>query len=87
MDIKPAILQIQINDYRDRNLQGDNKICVGVTIKKRIISDKELTEDIQLNKENDLLKNWREYQAERHQNDLDSAKDARKQVLFFMQLD
>ena len=82
LDIHPLMLSRWRKEYREGKLQGDNQRRVGVTKKKRVISDAELTENARLKKENaklreenDLLKKWQRYLAERHQNDLDSSKD------------
>lgn len=55
-DIRLEILLRHINDINATRLQGDNKVCVGVTKNKQIISDKELTENTRLKKGNDRLK-------------------------------
>ena len=63
-------------------MQGDGQRRVGVTKKKRVVSEKRLMEVARLRKENarlkeenELLKKWQRYLAEVHQSDLDSSKD------------
>jgi transposase len=82
LDIHSFMLSRWRKSYREGKLQGDNQKRVGMNKKKRIISDKELTENARLKKENErlrkginLLKKWQRYLAEQHQNDLDSSKD------------
>jgi transposase len=82
LDIHPFMLSRWRKEYREGKLQGDNQRRVGVIKQKKSVSQKELTENAKLKKEikklkeeNDLLKKWQRYLAERHQNDLDSYKD------------
>ena len=82
LDIHPFMLSRWRKEYREGKLQGDNQKRVGVNKQKKSVSQKELTENARLKKEvarlkaeNDLLKKWQRYLAERHQNDLDSCKD------------
>lgn len=82
LDIHPFMLSRWRKEYREGTLQGDGQRRVGVTKKKRTISDRELTENARLKhenarlkEENDLLKKWQRYLAEAHQSDLDSSKD------------
>ena len=82
LDIHPFMLSRWRKEYREGKIQGDGQKRVGVDKKKRAISVKELTENaqlkkevIRLKKENDLLKKWQRYLAERRQNDLNISKD------------
>jgi len=82
LDIHPFMLSRWRKEYREGKLQGDDQKRVGVNKQKKSVSQKELTENALLKKEvarlkaeNDLLKKWQRYLAERHQNDLDSCKD------------
>lgn len=82
LGIHPFMLSRWRKEYREGKLQGDNQKRVGVNKRKKTISNKELKENAKLKKEverlkaeNDLLKKWQRYLAERHQNDLDSCKD------------
>ena len=82
LDIHPFMLSRWRKEYREGTLQGDGQKRVGVDIKKRKSSGREMTENARLKKENeklkkenDLLKKWQRYLAEQHQNDLDLSKD------------
>ncbi len=82
LDIHPFMLSRWRKEYREGKLQGDNQKRVGVNKQKKSVGKRELTEKAKLKKEvkrlkeeNDLLKKWQRYLAERHQNDLDSCKD------------
>lgn len=82
LDIHPFMLSRWRKEYREGKLQGDGQRRVGVTKKRRVVSEKKLTEIARLRKENaklreenDLLKKWQRYLAEVHQSDLDSSKD------------
>lgn len=82
LDIHPFMLSRWRKEYREGKLQGDNRRRVGVNKSRDKVSDRELTENARLRKEvarlkeeNDLLKKWQRYLAERHQSDLDSSKD------------
>ncbi len=85
LDIHPFMLSRWRKEYREGKLQGDNQRRVGVNKRKRILSNKELTECARLKKEvsrlqkeNDLLKKWQRYLAEKHQNALSLSKDTEK---------
>lgn len=85
LDIHPMMLSRWRKEYREGKIQGDGKERVGVGKNKRTVSDKELRENVRLKKEinrlqkeNDLLKKWQRYLAERHQNALDSSNDTEK---------
>lgn len=87
LDIHPFMLSRWRKEYREGKLKGDNQRRVSVNKQKRLVSNKELTENARLKKENarlrqenDLLKKWQRYLAERHQSDLDSLKDTENWV-------
>jgi len=82
LDIHPFMLSRWRKEYREGKLHGDNRKRIVVSREKKPISSKALKENAKLKKEvsrlkaeNDLLKKWQRYLAERHQNDLDSCKD------------
>ena len=85
LDIHPFMLSRWRKEYREGKIQGDNQRRVGVNKRKRTLSDKDLTENARLKKEisrlqreNDLLKKWQRYLAEKHQNALSLSKDTEK---------
>ena len=82
LDIHPLMLSRWRKEYREGKLQSDNQKRVAVDKRKRMVSDKKLTENAhlrkeveRLKKEDDLLKKWQRYLAERRQNDFNMSKD------------
>ena len=82
LDIHPFMLSRWRKEYRDGKLKSDGQRRISVTKDKKLPSKRELSENERLKKEiaalkeeNDLLKKWQRYLAERHQNDLDSSRD------------
>ena len=82
LDIHPFMLSRWRKEYRDGKLKGAIGRRVLVTTKKKAPTAKQLSdlerlkkENTKLKEENDLLKKWQRYLAERHQSDLDSSKD------------
>lgn len=87
LDIHPFMLSRWRKEYRQGKLQGDGKKRVAMTQSKKTASSRELSENTrlkqelaQLRRENDLLKKWQRYLAERHQNDLASSRDTGNSV-------
>lgn len=83
LGIHPMMLSRWGREYRDGTLQGDRKVRIGMSRKKKTPSEK-ITELAALKKEvhrlkqeNDLLKKWQRYLAEQHQKDLDSSSDTK----------
>ncbi len=83
LGIHPCMLSRWRKEYRDGILQGDGKLRIGMSKKKKS-PPKKITEIAALKKritrleqENDLLKKWQQYLAEVHQNDLDSSTDTK----------
>lgn len=81
LGIHPMMLSRWGREYRHGALQGDGKVRIGMSKKKKTPSQK-ITELAALKKEvnrlkqeNDLLKKWQLYLAEQHQKDLDSSTD------------
>lgn len=79
LDIHPFMLSRWRKEYREGKLVADKSRRVEVTKDKAVPGTQELSrveqlerENERLRKENDLLKKWQRYLAERHQNDLDS---------------
>lgn len=82
LDIHPFMLSRWRKEYRDGKLKSDGQRRVSVTKDKKMPNKRQLSENERLKKEiaalkeeNDLLKKWQRYLAERHQNDLDSSRD------------
>ena len=87
LGIHPLMLSRWRKEYREGLIQGDGKRRLGVSKKRKAEPPKKLSENAklkkeieQLKKENDLLKKWQQYQAEIHQNDLDSSTDTKKNL-------
>lgn len=83
LGIHPMMLSRWGREYRNGILQGDGKVRIGMSRKKKSPSQK-ITEVAALKKEvnrlkqeNDLLKKWQLYLAEQHQKDLDSSSDTK----------
>lgn len=83
LDIHPYMLSRWRKEYKEGKLTGysKHKVFTG-NMKKQTPSEKEISENARLKaeieclkEENDLLKKWQRYLAERHQQDLDSSKD------------
>lgn len=83
LGIHPMMLSRWGREYRHGTLQGDGKVRIGMSRKKKTPPPKitELAalkrEVNRLKQENDLLKKWQQYLAEQHQNDLDSSSDTK----------
>ena len=82
LDIHPFMLSRWRKEYRDGKLKGGGRRGGKVCKKNDTPNAKELREVDRLKKEvarlkeeNDLLKKWQRYLAERHQSDLDLSKD------------
>ncbi len=87
LDIHPFMLSRWRKEYREGKLQGDGKRWIAMSKSKKIVPDREISENARLKRElaklkreNDLLKKWQRYLAERHQNDLDLSKDTEHSV-------
>lgn len=83
LGIHPMMLSRWGREYRHGTLQGDGKVRIGMSRKKKS-PDQKITEVAALKKEvnrlrqeNDLLKKWQRYLADQHQKGLDSSSDTK----------
>ncbi len=81
LDIHPFMLSRWRKEYREGKLQSDGRRRVRVVKEKKPPTAKQLSElerlkkeNARLLKENDLLKKWQRYLAERRQSDSPSSK-------------
>jgi transposase len=78
LDIHPFMLSRWRKEYREGKIVVDKRVKVASVKqeKKKLDKVKALEKEVaRLKQENDLLKKWQRYLAERHQNDLDSSRD------------
>lgn len=81
LDIHPFMLSRWRKEYREGKLVTDKrkKVMPMVKDKQKLGRMKALEkENARLRQENDLLKKWQRYLAEKHQNDLDLSRDTGK---------
>lgn len=81
LGIHPFMLSRWRKEYREGKFKRDGRRRIGVARDKAGLSGRELSrlrqleqENARLRKENDILKKWQRYLADRHQSDLDSSR-------------
>ena len=81
LDIHPFMLSRWRKEYREGKIVADKRTkLTGLGKEKQELNrlKKLERENAKLKQENELLKKWQRYLAERHQSDLDSSKDSEK---------